>query len=180
MPNAVQQQEENLRVTFIPRQTGIAESFDISDDILKDFTFYSEGYYEIPYQESFVLDKNAAATALAKILARFETIVPDREYAGKKIEYLMKDEDICVTGKEDKKEGKSIFKIPSDWVNVPHLRIHFNKDENKFYVASLGEKTVLNEVEMQLSQPENLHWSELPINSKMVLNGIVGVNIFKA
>ena len=180
LPNAVQQQEENLRVTFIPRQTGIAESFDISDDILKDFTFYSEGYYEIPYQESFVLDKNAAATALAKVLARFETIVPDREYAGKKIEYLMKDEDICVTGKEDKKEGKSIFKIPSDWVNVPHLRIHFNKDENKFYVASLGEKTVLNEVEMQLSQPENLHWSELPINSKMVLNGIVGVNIFKA
>ncbi len=179
LPNAVQQKEENLRVTFIPRQTGIAESFDISDDILKDFTFYSEGYYEVPYQESFVLDENAAAIAQAKVLARFETIVPDREYAGKKIEYLMKDEDIFVTGKEDKKEGKGIFKIPSEWVNAPHLRIRFNKDDNKFYVASFGEKTVLNEVEMQLSQPDNLHWSELPINSKMVLNGIVGVNIFK-
>lgn len=180
LPNAVQQSEENLRVTFIPRQTGIAESFDISDDILKDFTFYSEGYYEVPYQESFVMDDKAAAIARARVLARFETIIPDREYVGKKIEYLMKDEDIYITGKEDKKDGKGIFKIPSEWVNTPHLRICFKQDVNKFYVATFGEKTVLNEEEMQPSEPDNLHWSELPINSKMVLNGIVGVNIFKA
>ena len=35
------QKEENLRVTFIPRQTGIAQTFDINQDILKGFTFYS-------------------------------------------------------------------------------------------------------------------------------------------
>lgn len=180
LPNAVQQHEENLRVTFIPRQTGIAESFDISDDILKDFTFYSEGYYEVPYQESFVLHEDAAALAQSKVLARFETIVPDREYVGKKIEYLMKDEEIIVTGKEDRRDGKGIFKIPSEWVNTPHLRIRFSKDDNHFYVASFGEKTILNEVEMPLSETSNPHWKELPINSKMVLNGIVGINIFKA
>jgi hypothetical protein len=33
--------EENLRVTFIPRQTGIAQTFDISQDILKGFNYYS-------------------------------------------------------------------------------------------------------------------------------------------
>ena len=180
LPNAVQQQEENLRVTFIPRQTGIAESFDISDDILKDFTFYSEGYYELPYQESFVLDEDASSAVQAKVLARFETIVPDREYVGKKIEYLMKDAEIIVTGYEDRRDGKGIFKIPSEWVNTPHLRIRFSKDDNSFYVASFGEKTILNEVEMPLSETNNLQWKELPINSKMVLNGIVGINIFKA
>ena len=50
LPGNNHQKEENLRVTFIPRQTGIAETFDINDEILKGFTFYSEGYYEVPYQ----------------------------------------------------------------------------------------------------------------------------------
>ncbi len=31
LPGNVLQKEENLRVTFIPRQTGIAETFDIAD-----------------------------------------------------------------------------------------------------------------------------------------------------
>ena len=46
-----EQREENVRVTFIPRQTGIAETYDVNQDILKGFTFYSEGYYEVPYDD---------------------------------------------------------------------------------------------------------------------------------
>jgi hypothetical protein len=38
-----QKKEENLRVTFIPRQTGIAQTFAVNQDILKGFTYYSEG-----------------------------------------------------------------------------------------------------------------------------------------
>jgi hypothetical protein len=53
LPGSNQQKEENLRVTFIPRQTGIAQTFDINPDILEGFTFYSEGYYEVPYQDNF-------------------------------------------------------------------------------------------------------------------------------
>lgn len=181
LPNAVQQREENLRVTFIPRQTGIAESFDISDEILKDFTFYSEGYYEVPFQDNFIINDDEANLAeKAKVLARFETIIPDREYAGRKIEYLMKDTEIIVTGKDDDRDGKGIFKIPSEWVNSPHLRIRYHTAENNFYVASFGEKTMLNEVEMPQSETDNLQWMLLPFNSKLVLNGIVGINIFKA
>lgn len=180
LPNSTPQKEENVRVTFIPRQTGIAESFDVNDDILKDFTFYSEGYYEIPYQEDLVLDEKSMSVPSAHVLARFETIVPDREYAGKKIEFLMKDEEITISGKEERKEGSSIFKIPSEWVNTPHLFIRYNKTDSKFYVASLGEKTIINEEEIATSSSEGMHWVELPFNSRMVLNGIVGVNIFKA
>jgi hypothetical protein len=174
------QKEENLRVTFIPRQTGIAETYDINDEILKDFTFYSEGYYEVPYHEDLVLDEKKISNAESSILARFETIVPDREFAGKKIEFLMKEEEIVVTGKEDQREAGNIFKIPSDWVNSPHLRIRFNKTDGKFYLASFGEKTILNENELETSDMENILWNELPLNSRIVLNGIVGINIFKS
>src|SRR5215217_5476187 len=45
------QKAENLRVTFIPRQTGIAQTFDVNNDILKGFTYYSDGYMELPYEE---------------------------------------------------------------------------------------------------------------------------------
>lgn len=180
--------QENLRVTYIPRQTGIAQTFDINPDILKDFHFYSDGYYEIPYREDLVFDEkqvtNAPGAAAApanhkNAVARFETIVPDKEFAGKKIEYFMTADEIIVSGKEETAEGENYFKIPSDWVNAPHLRIRLNKDDNKIYLASFGEKTVVNEKELPRSDEAAPQWSELPFNSRILLNGIVGVNIFK-
>lgn len=180
LPGSNQQKEENLRVTFIPRQTGIAETFDVNKDILKNFTFYSEGYYEVPYQENFVLDEGKINNTGAAVLARFETIIPDKAFAGKKIEFLMKEEEIIVTGKDEQKNASNIFRIPSDWVNTPHLRIRYNKSNGKFYVASFGEKTILNENQVAASNMNNISWVELPINSRMVLNGIVGINIFKS
>ena len=91
----------------------------------------------------------------------------------------MKDEDIIVSGKEESREGSGVFRIPSEWVNTPHLRIRFNKNDDKFYLASFGEKTMVNEREVPRSNVNNPEWTELPINSRMVLNGIVGINIFK-
>lgn len=177
-----QQKEENLRVTFIPRQTGIAQTFDINPEILKGFTFYSEGYYEVPYVEDLEYDeKKVVNTAPAGSgIARFETILPDKAFAGRKLEYLMKDEEIIVSGKDDTREASNIFRIPSEWVNTPHLRIRYNKAEGRFYVASFGEKTLVNEKEIPRTDVANPSWTELPINSRMVLNGIVGINIFKS
>ncbi len=180
LPGNTQQKEENLRVTYIPRQTGVAQTFDINPDILEGFTFYSEGYYEVPYQENLVLDEKKIANAESGLYARFETIIPDREYAGKKIEYLMREEEIIISGIEETREAGNIFRIPSEWVNTPHLRIRFNKNEGKFYLASFGEKTIMNEKEIAVSNEREPTWAELPVNSRMVLNGIVGINIFKS
>ncbi|MBD0296282.1 MAG: hypothetical protein ICV84_13950 [Flavisolibacter sp.] len=174
------QKEENLRVTYIPRQTGIAKTFDINPDILKGFTFYSEGYFEVPYDEHLVYDEKKVNTSAQNILARFETILPDKAYAGQKIEYLMKDEEIIVSGNEESRDASLIFRIPSEWVNTPHLRIRYNRSEDKFYLSSFGEKTIVNEKEVRRSDAAKPLWVALPVNSKIVLNGIVGINIFKS
>ncbi len=189
------QTSENLRVTYIPRQTGIAQTFDINPDILKGFHFYSEGYYEVPFREDLIVDERqikppsgpsasgagftATSPAAANAFARFETIIPDKEFAGKKIEYFMQDEEITVSGKEESGSGSELFKIPSDWVNSPHLKIRFDRGGNKFLLASFGEKTVVNEREIKRSEDSQPQWTELPFNSRILLNGIVGVNIFK-
>src|SRR5207248_3151399 len=104
-----------------------------------DFTFYSEGYYEVPFREDLVaVNGKAAGNAgpLIKdptILARLETIIPDKEYAGKKIEYLMRDNEVMVTGRDEQREASNVFRIPSEWVNTPHLRFRYNNADNKFY-----------------------------------------------
>lgn len=177
LPGSVKK-EENLRVTYIPRQTGIAQTFDISEDILKGFYFYSEGYYEVPYQEDLSYDERKANKSTSGI-ARFETILPDKAFAGKKIEYFMKDEEIIISGKDESREASHIFRIPSEWVNTPHLRIRYNSEDGKFFLSSFGEKTIVNEKEIKRSDASNPQWSELPVNSKLVLNGIVGINLFK-
>jgi hypothetical protein len=65
-------------------------------------------------------------------------------------------------------------------VNSPHLRIRYNKNDGRLYLAALGEKTMLNEKVVAVSDDRNPSWIELPYNSKLVLNGIVGINIFKS
>ncbi|MHB8206012.1 hypothetical protein [Mucilaginibacter sp.] len=173
------QKEENLKVTFIPRQTGIAQTFDISQDILKGFNYYSEGYYEVPYDESLETDEEKSVNPSQKHYARFETILPEKQFAGKKVEFLMLDSEIVVSGNDETREERNVFRIPTDWVNAPHLQIRYNKSDGKFYLASFGEKTILNENEVPKSDINSPQWVELPVNSKILLNGIVGVNIFK-
>ena len=92
----------------------------------------------------------------------------------------MKDYEITVSGKDETKQSQDIFKIPSEWVDTPHLKIAFNSNENKFYLASFGEKTMLNEKQVHASHSTKPHWVELPVNSRIVLNGIAGINIFKS
>ncbi len=179
LPGNMQQREENLRVTFIPRQTGIAQTFDINPDILQGFTFYSEGYYEIPYQEDLILDEDKVKNITSTGRARLETILPEKEFSGRKVEFFMKENEITVSGKDETREGAAIFKVPSEWVNTPHLQIRYNKEKDQFYLASFGEKTLVNEKEITRSNVNTPVWTELPINSKMLLNGIVGINIFK-
>ena len=176
------QKEENLKVTFIPRQTGIAQTFDISQDILKGFNYYSEGYYEIPYIEELETEEagNGSKARDQKKFARFETILPEKQFAGKKVEFMMTDDEIVVSGNDETRDDSSIFKIPTDWVSTPHLQIRHNKSDGKFYMASFGEKTILNEADVPKSDINSPTWIELPLNSKILLNGIVGVNIYKS
>lgn len=174
-----EQRDENVRVTFIPRQTGIAETYDVNQDILKGFTFYSEGYYEIPYEDDLSYDEKGPTNAPRPQLARLETILPDRAYAGRKLEYVIVDEEITVTGAGETGEAPATFQVPSTWVDTPHLRIRYDRLTSQFYVASFGEKTLLNEQEIARSDRSTTSWVELPINSKMLLNGIVGINMFK-
>ena len=174
------QREENLKVTFIPRQTGIAQTFDVNDDILKDFTFYSDGYYEVPYVEELDYDSSKITQVAQNGFARFETILPGKEFVGRKVEYLMKEEEIIVSGIDETRIAPNIFKVPSDWINTPHLYIRFNKADGKLYLATFGEKTMLNEKEVERCDINNPVWVPLPINSKILLNGIIGINIFKA
>lgn len=170
---------ENLRVTFIPRQTGIAQTFDVNNDILKGFTYYSEGYMEIPYEEQLQYVEGAIATTLTEAsLARLETVIPDKQFSGKKVEFLIRDEEIIVSGVEETRTESNIFKIPSEWVNSPHLQIRHNKADGKFYITSFGELTTLNETPLFRSDINSPTWTELPVNSRMLLNGIVGLNLF--
>jgi hypothetical protein len=192
------QKNENLRVTFIPRQTGVAETLDVNQEILDGFTYYSEGYYEMPFElpESNAFagtdgDVRGGNTAGAfekggnknsfgnKAYARLETIMPDQNFRGKKVEYLMKNDEIVVSGKDEDRNEPHIFIIPSDWVNTPHLSIRYNKADGKFYLASFGEKTIVNEIEVPRSGINQPEWIELPFNSRILLNGIIGINIFK-
>lgn len=173
------QQQENLKVTFIPRQSRIAETFDINPEILKGFHHHSDGYFELPFKEDLVYDK-ASVKKPAAALAKLEAIVPDKELAGKKIEFLVLDEEVIVSGKSESNTGRHIFRIPTDWINTPHLKIRFQSSDSKLYVASFGEKTVLNEKPLPASTEAQPLWTELPMNSKLVLNGIAGINVFKS
>ena len=172
--------EASLRVTYIPRQTGQAETSEMSADMLSAFTYYSEGYYELPFRLESPAGASAVPTATGGLLARLEAVVPDKAYAGKKIEFRMLGDELTVSGPADNREGIDVFRIPSEWVDTPHLRIRYARAEDRFYLSAFGEKTLLNEKEISRSSPQQPDWTELPLNSRIVLNGIVGLNFYKS
>ena len=181
LPDAgANQKDDNLRVTYIPRATGIAQTQDINEQILHGFNYYSEGYYELPYIDPRGPTGQSWNQNGPQARARLETMIPDKAYSGKKMEYLITEDEITVSGSDAKQGIASVFRIPSEWVNTPHLRIRYDARGNKFFLASFGEKTVVNEQEAPSSTPQDPEWMELPLNSNIVLNGIVGINIFKA
>jgi hypothetical protein len=57
--------------------------------------------------------------------------------------------------------------------------MRYDKAADKFFVASFGEKTLVNENEVKNSYKDAPLWTDLPMNSRIVLNGIVSINIFK-
>lgn len=179
LPGVTSKKEDNLRVTFIPRHTGIAQTFDISDELLQDFTFYSDGYYEIPFDRALV-PAEAKSPAASTCFARLETTIPDKQFAGKKLEYLMKHEEVLISGSDETSGNLAVFRVPSEWVSTPHLSIRYDKGVDKFFLAAFGEKTLVNEQEVKVSSKTSPQWTELPLNSKIVLNGIIGINIFKS
>ena len=105
--------------------------------------------------------------------------MPEKEYAGKKVEYLIKDEALTVAGIDEKPGLAGVFRVPSEWVSSPHLSIRYDKSTDKFFLASFGERTIVNENEVKNSYQDAPFWTDLPMNSKIVLNGIVSINIFK-
>lgn len=169
------QSSDNLRVTFIPRQTGLAETSALSEETLSGFTYYTEGYYELPFQSGSV---RRSSRPVDHLRARFEAIIPDKAYAGKKIEFLMQNDEVLITGQVDQRQESHIFKVPSEWVDTPHLRIRYR--DSKFFLSSFGEKTLVNEREIYRSDPSKPEWTEIPLNSRIMLNGIVGINMFKS
>ena len=84
-----------------------------------------------------------------------------------------------ISGSDEKPNQPGIFRVPSDWVSSPHLSVRYDKTGDKFYIASFGEKTLVNENEVAKSYPDSPAWTLLPMNSRIVLNGIVSINIFK-
>jgi hypothetical protein len=57
--------------------------------------------------------------------------------------------------------------------------MRYDKATDKFFLASFGEKTIVNENEVKKSNKDAPLWTDLPMNSRIVLNGIVSINIFK-
>ena len=116
---------------------------------------------------------------IPKYFARLEATLPDKEWAGKKLEYIVKEEAFIVAGIDEKPGQQGVFRIPSEWVSSPHLSVRYDKPADKFFVASFGEKTIVNENEVGNSTSDAPIWTELPMNSRIVLNGIVSINIYK-
>ncbi|PIH03600.1 hypothetical protein CS542_02225 [Pedobacter sp. IW39] len=101
--------EENLRVTFIPRQTG-AETLDVNQDILNGFTYYSEGYYELPYAMDLENAKLVKGKS-DKVLARLKRLcrIKFQVKAGIPDDHAR----ILVSGKDEERKEPYIFSIPS-------------------------------------------------------------------
>ena len=83
--------------------------------------------------------------------------------------YLMKDNDIIISGSNDKREDYDVFKINSSTIMNTHAQIRYIPDAKKFQIAVYG-KTRLNGRILTETKDGNIIWHDLAHNSTIFIN----------
>lgn len=88
---------------------------------------------------------------------------------GSNYTYLMKDPDIFISGKNDKRDDYDVLKIDNPNIMNTHAQIRFLSDTRKFQIAVYG-KTRLNGRSLTETQDSNVIWHDLANNSDIFIN----------
>ena len=94
--------------------------------------------------------------------------------AGRNYHFIMRDNLIHISGKNEIRKGRSFFILESENIKDSHVQIKYVVDEKKFQLAAFGP-TRLNSRKVVESTGGNIFWQDLANNSTIFINDEISV-----
>lgn len=163
--------ETNTKVSLKLDRSKVINTEVVNKDALRGIDIVGEGAFRFMFDSSLNTNKeqikelsshtdDATANGLAKLT-----------YSNKDgyVHYIMKDNLIEISSKNDTRSHRSIFKIDDDSITDSQVQIKYKADEKRFMIAAYG-LTRLNERKLEESKNGIPNWVNLPNKSSIFIN----------
>ncbi|MCQ2288307.1 MAG: hypothetical protein MJZ74_04350 [Muribaculaceae bacterium] len=160
--------ERNVTVSVVVNNTNIGQGGSINFSALKKVDALDEGVYTLPFD----MEPPTQTGPVTDPPDSYGKLVYQDK--GNNYTYKITDTYITISGCNDTRNMRQIFKLNSPDVKNDHVLIRFNTDTGRFEIAATAP-TRLNGRALDLSASSSIKWAPLANNSNIFINESVSV-----
>lgn len=165
--------DNNTRVSVKLDDSNVMNNVNINWDAIKAVDVIDEGTFIYNFDKSLNQDTRhiIESSNMAQVSGLAEL---SYSKGGKNYHYIMKDNLVHISGRNESRKGSSFFIIDSDTIMDSHVQIKYVDSEKKFQIAAYGPVR-LNSRKIDESSGRDVKWYDLSNNSSIFINDEIKV-----
>lgn len=163
----------NTRVSIKLDDSNVMDDVNVNWNAIKNLDVLSDGTFT--YNFDYTLSRDTQRITDNSNMAEINGIA-ELSYSrgGHNYHFIMKDNLIHISGKNEMRKGRSFFIIDSSEIKDSHVQIKYLPSEKKFQIAAYGP-TRLNSRKITESSGGDVYWHDLANNSSIFINDEISV-----
>lgn len=163
----------NTRVSVKLDDSNVMNDANVNWNALKNLDVISDGTFIYNFDKTLSCDTQRIAdnSNMAEVAG-----IAELSYSkgGNNYHFIMKDNLIHISGKNEMRKGRSFFILESSEIEDSHVQIKYLPSDKKFQIAAYGP-TRLNSRKIAQSSGGNVFWHDLANNSSIFINDEISV-----
>lgn len=163
----------NTRVSIKLDDSNVMNDVNVNWNAIKNLDVLSDGTFTYNFDNTLSRDTQRITdnSNMAEVNGLAEL---SYSRGGRNYHFIMKDNLIHISGKNEMREGRSFFILESSEIKDSHVQIKYLPSEKKFQIAAYGP-TRLNSRKITESSGGDVYWHDLANNSSIFINNEISV-----
>lgn len=163
----------NTRVSIKLDDSNVMNDVNVNWNAIKNLDVLSDGTFTYNFDNTLSRDTKCITdnSNMAEVNG-----IAELSYSrgGRNYRFIMKDNLIHISGKNEMRKGRSFFILESSEIKDSHVQIKYLPSEKKFQIAAYGP-TRLNSRKITESSGGDVYWHDLANNSSIFINDEISV-----
>lgn len=163
----------NTRVSIKLDDSNVMNDVNVNWNAIKNLDVLSDGTFTYNFDNTLSRDTKCITdnSNMAEVNG-----IAELSYSrgGRNYRFIMKDNLIHISGKNEMRKGRSFFILESSEIKDSHVQIKYLPSEKKFQIAAYGP-TRLNSGKITESSGGDVYWHDLANNSSIFINDEISV-----
>ena len=163
----------NTRVSIKLDDSNVMNDVNVNWNAIKNLDVLSDGTFTYNFDNTLSRDTQRITdnSNMAEVKG-----IAELSYSrgGRNYHFIMKDNLIHISGKNEMRKGRSFFILESSEIKDSHVQIKYLPSEKKFQIAAYGP-TRLNSRKITESSGGDVYWHDLANNSSIFINDEISV-----